>query len=104
MFGALLHQLAGYLCAQPRAGPRSVRHIDAVDAVFTAQRGTGYLFDCVNAARRQNLDKGDELARRQLRSQLDFSARGSSACRLLSGFASSRPLTRSGLAWKRGLQ
>ena len=62
--GLLLDQHAGDLRAHPGARARPVRHVDAIDAVRRAQLGAFDFARGVHAARRQNLDEGDELRRR----------------------------------------
>ena len=62
--GVLLNQLAGHLRAHAGAGARTVRHVDAVDAVLGAEPGAGDFLRRVDAARRQNLDKRHESCRR----------------------------------------
>ena len=68
--GLLLNQLAGHLRAHTGAGARTVGHVDAVDAVLLTELRAGDFSRRVDAARRQNFDKRDELARRELRAEL----------------------------------
>src|ERR1017187_4752121 len=70
--GMLLDQLTGHLRAHAGAGAGAVGDIDAIDAVFGRAPGALDLARSVNAARRQNFDKRDELAFRQLGAQLGF--------------------------------
>ena len=55
--GVLLNQLAGHLRAQPRAGARAVRHIDAVDPSVLAELRSGDFLGGIDALGRKNLDE-----------------------------------------------
>ena len=66
----LLNQLAGDLRAQARAGSWTVRNIDAINAMITAETRSGDFPGSVHAARRQNFDERDKLSGSQLCAQL----------------------------------
>ena len=68
----LLDELASDLRAQTGAGTGAIRNIDAIDAVLSAQLAPAISLRGINAARRQNFDERDELARSQLRAELRF--------------------------------
>ena len=72
--GLLLDQLAGDLGAHAGAGARTVGNVDAIDAVLGTESRAGDFPRRIHAARRQDLDEGDELARRQLGAELATSA------------------------------
>ncbi len=74
--GLLLEQLAGHLGADARAGPRTVRDVDAIDAVFCAKFRAGDFTRCIQSARRQNFHHRHEFSGRKLRAQLGFFSQG----------------------------
>ena len=70
--GLLLEQLAGHLGADARAGPRTVRDVDAIDAVFGAKFRASDFARRVQSARRQNFHHRDEVSGSKFRAELRF--------------------------------
>ena len=62
--------------AHARAGPRPIRHVDAIDALRGAQLGARDLLGGVHPARRQNLHERHKFPRGQLGAQLGFLRHG----------------------------
>ena len=90
--GLALDELAGDLRAHAGAGARAVRNVDAIDAGAAHSFAPAISLRRIHAARRQNLDEGDELPGGQFGAQLaTFRATGT----VCSAWALARALPRS---------